>query len=67
MKTQYIGTYTQAQIKSTELKELVKTLQSKEHMRSMQYVNERNINNGAQVELWLSDSVSEFTTNCPKA
>ena len=67
MKTQYIGTYTQAQIKSTELKELVKTLQSKEHMRSMQYVNERNINNGAQVELWLSDSVSEFTTNGPKA
>lgn len=63
MKTQYIGTYTAAELKDSKLRELITSLQDKEHMRKMKYVNHREINNGNQTEVWLSDTENEYTVS----
>jgi len=61
MITQYIGTYTQSEIDAHKEMNSIEPLQKKEHYKKMKYINYRT-NKAGNVEVWLSDTVSDYTT-----
>ena len=58
----YVGTYTESQVKGSEVNRIINMLQDEQHFPNLKCINHRTTKSG-KIEVWLSEDKGNYTIN----
>jgi len=58
----YVGTYSESQLNSSSVNNIIASLQDEQHFPNLKYINHR-VNKTGKTEVWLSEEQGQYTIN----